>query len=90
MSESAPILWQVSANITKVLASVPDLNCGIDAQNGAAIGTPEHRYLLLGLVSLLLKNGRELQEVRRLAVRRDSELNMLNTTLLGNFRSYEA
>ncbi|KAG0646245.1 hypothetical protein D0Z07_8135 [Hyphodiscus hymeniophilus] len=33
-----------------VLASVPDLICVIDAQNGEAIGTPEYRYGLLVIV----------------------------------------
>ncbi|KAH6683182.1 hypothetical protein B0J14DRAFT_575297 [Halenospora varia] len=33
-----------------ILASVPDLICVIDAQNGEAIGTPEYRYGLLVLV----------------------------------------
>ncbi|KAE8450802.1 hypothetical protein EG329_005715 [Mollisiaceae sp. DMI_Dod_QoI] len=33
-----------------VVASVPDLICVIDAQNGEAIGTPEYRYGLLVIV----------------------------------------
>ncbi|KAH8687733.1 hypothetical protein BGZ60DRAFT_522381 [Tricladium varicosporioides] len=33
-----------------ILASVPDLICVIDAQNGEAIGTPEYRYGLLVIV----------------------------------------
>jgi DUF917 family protein len=36
--------------ISKVLASVPDLICVIDAQSGEAIGTPEYRYGLLVIV----------------------------------------
>ena len=32
------------------MASVPDLICVIDAQNGEAIGTPEYRYGLLVIV----------------------------------------
>lgn len=34
----------------KVVCSVPDLICVIDAQNGEAIGTPEYRYGLLVIV----------------------------------------
>ncbi|RDW94463.1 actin-like ATPase [Coleophoma crateriformis] len=34
----------------KIVASVPDLICIIDAQNGEAIGTPEYRYGLLVVV----------------------------------------
>ncbi|CZR52674.1 related to D-amino acid hydantoin hydrolase (hydantoinase) [Phialocephala subalpina] len=33
-----------------IVASVPDLICVIDAQNGEAIGTPEYRYGLLVIV----------------------------------------
>jgi DUF917 family protein len=45
-----PCLGKVQANSIKVLASVPDLICVIDAQNGEAIGTPEYRYGLLVIV----------------------------------------
>jgi DUF917 family protein len=37
-------------NPFQILASVPDLICVIDAQNGEAIGTPEYRYGLLVIV----------------------------------------
>lgn len=36
--------------VCQVLASVPDLICVIDSQNGEAIGTPEYRYGLLVFV----------------------------------------
>jgi DUF917 family protein len=38
------------ANTPQIIASVPDLICVIDAQNGEAIGTPEYRYGLLVIV----------------------------------------
>lgn len=37
-------------NKLQIIASVPDLICVIDAQNGEAIGTPEYRYGLLVVV----------------------------------------
>jgi len=40
----------VLADKLQILASVPDLICVIDAQNGEAIGTPEYRYGLLVIV----------------------------------------
>lgn len=39
-----------NANVSQIIASVPDLICVIDAQNGEAIGTPEYRYGLLVIV----------------------------------------
>ncbi|KAG9233836.1 putative hydantoin utilization protein A [Amylocarpus encephaloides] len=36
--------------VAYIVASVPDLICVIDAQNGEAIGTPEYRYGLLVIV----------------------------------------
>ncbi|EHK98436.1 putative Hydantoin utilization protein A [Glarea lozoyensis 74030] len=38
------------SNYVQIIASVPDLICVIDAQNGEAIGTPEYRYGLLVIV----------------------------------------
>jgi DUF917 family protein len=43
-------LYSHRFNNYQIVASVPDLICVIDAQNGEAIGTPEYRYGLLVVV----------------------------------------
>ena len=51
MSISYWLLFRILiSDWSQVLASVPDLICVIDAQNGEAIGTPEYRYGLLVIV----------------------------------------
>lgn len=40
------------------MASVPDLICVIDSQNGEAIGTPEYRYGLLVFVLGIVASDR--------------------------------
>ena len=79
------------ADSLQILASVPDLICVIDAQNGEAIGTPEYRYGLLVIVLGIVASEKWTSTPRGLEIGgpKDLGLKKLSISLLELFRSLE-